>query len=385
VTWSLQEENAVEEQDSFTADGIDPQVARIEVNNLGEPRPTPYGTLRFYPRMKKHDLSICAYEDQPPEMLSGPEKATALRQGHNTCWLDAMVTGMRMHGIGRLAYDAKDPEDPPTCTSLTLELLRADWTSFNTLEDVNKFRDPILASIATQSNIHAGSMASPADLWQFAARGIPSVSFGTMKKKLCTTCGEANYHQTPQDIEVNSIELFNSGKATLPELLNARFEEQTIQSHRVDFATCTKCSDHPALPLRQKTVVIDRPPHILCIGLPTGEKTRMPDLSDPKTILDGVNMKYENLEGEARSVVYKAAALVYTSGANHWAVAANVKYKRTRAAKLMQEGWLECDGLTGAIREVNGRTLNPKIKGGSVARILFKRVYTDCDEEMQLR
>ncbi|KEQ85562.1 hypothetical protein M438DRAFT_197822 [Aureobasidium pullulans EXF-150] len=111
-------------------------------------------------------------------------------------------------------------------------------------------------------------MAKPIDFCQFGVRGTPSVSFNTTKKKLCA-CGEAIYHQTPQDIDVNSIETINtiSSTITLPALIDAHLEEQDIQRHKTDFSRCSTCGSQ--LPLRQKIILLDRPPHILCLGLPT--------------------------------------------------------------------------------------------------------------------
>jgi hypothetical protein len=57
-----------------------------------------------------------------------------------------------------------------------------------------------------------------------------------------------------------------------------------------------------------------------------------------------------------------------------------VKYKKTAASKTAVEGWLECDGQKDFRREVNWRTLKPKIKSGAVARVLLKRVYNEYEK-----
>ncbi|KAG9962574.1 hypothetical protein KCU61_g4598, partial [Aureobasidium melanogenum] len=134
---------------------------------------------------------------------------------------------MRMHGIGRLAYDASDKPSPEQnkVTSLTLSLLRADWTSLTSLAAVDKYRDPILKELDALACVKLGAEANPRDLWAYRAAGIPSVSFNTAKKKVCSKCHESTFHQTPQDISVNSLELKDSSspKMTLPQLINNRF------------------------------------------------------------------------------------------------------------------------------------------------------------------
>ncbi|KAG9563316.1 hypothetical protein KCU71_g6697, partial [Aureobasidium melanogenum] len=85
---------------------------------------------------------------------------------------------MRMHGIGRLAYDASDKPSPEQnkVTSLTLSLLRADWTSLTSLAAVDKYRDPILKELDARAYVKLGAEANPCDLWAYGAAGIPSVS-----------------------------------------------------------------------------------------------------------------------------------------------------------------------------------------------------------------
>ncbi|CAD0088246.1 unnamed protein product [Aureobasidium mustum] len=153
--------------------------------------------------------------------------------------------------------------------------------------------------------------------WQFATRGLPSVSCNTIKKKTCTWCAESTYHQTPQDIDVNSIELYGqaSSKGTFPHTLNSLIKDRAIQKHKEEFSTCTHCSSE--FPLSQKTVMLDLSAHILCVGLNTGEKDNLRDLKEPNTILGGVELKSEHISGEERSVKYKIVALVYSSGPSH--------------------------------------------------------------------
>lgn len=173
-----------------------------------------------------------------------------------------------MYRVGGLACDATYLVDTTACASHALHFLRTDWSAFVIATDVNKYRQPVLDSIAAQSRIKAGSMAKPIESWQFGVRGIPSVSFNTIKKELCA-CGEAIYHQAPQNIDVNSIEIINtiSSTTTLPALIDAHLKEQDIQRHKTDFSRCSTCGSQ--LPLRLKTTLLDRPPHILGLGLPT--------------------------------------------------------------------------------------------------------------------
>ncbi|KAG9602937.1 hypothetical protein KCU77_g1987, partial [Aureobasidium melanogenum] len=131
--------------------------------------------------------------------------------------------------------------------------------------------------------------------------------------------------------------------------------------------------------------MLHRPPHVLCVGMNIGEKDSLPDLKDPNTVLDGIKLKFEHIPGEQRSVKYKTVALVYSSGPNHWVSAVKVKYKKTAASKTAVEGWLERDGQKDSCREVNGRTLDPKIKSGAVAGVLLKRVYKECENGVYLQ
>ncbi|KAH0340598.1 hypothetical protein KCU81_g6724, partial [Aureobasidium melanogenum] len=243
-----------------------------------------------------------------------------------------------------------------------------------------RYPSPILDQVSAQSvHTEEGSMENPCEFWQFATRGSPSVSFNTIKKKTCTSCHDSTYYQTPQDIDVNSIELYGqaSSKNTFPHVLNSWFKDQAIRKHKDNFSTCSSCNNE--LPFEQKTVMLDRPPHFLCVGMNTGEKDSLPDLKDPNTVLDGVELKFEHISGEERSVKYKTIALVYSSGLNHFVSAVKVKYKKTASSKTAVEGWLECDGQKGSCREVDGRTLKPKIKSGAVARVLLKRVYNESE------
>ncbi|THY35000.1 hypothetical protein D6D01_01706 [Aureobasidium pullulans] len=140
---------------------------------------------------------------------------------------------MRVYRVGGHACDTTHPVDTTACASHTLDLLRTDWGAFEIATDVDMYRQPVLDSIAAQSRIKASSMAKAIGFWQFGVRGTPSVSFNTIKKKLCA-CGEAIYHQTPQDIDVNSIEIVNtiSSTTTLPALIDAHLEEQIYSAMR---------------------------------------------------------------------------------------------------------------------------------------------------------
>ncbi|KAG9676533.1 hypothetical protein KCU99_g2715, partial [Aureobasidium melanogenum] len=246
-----------------------------------------------------------------------------------------------------------------------LALIRADWSKFKK-ED------------------HARYL-NPGDFWQFAAKGLPSVSFDPIKKKTCTSCHESTCYQTSQDIDVNSIELYGqaSSQGTFPHALNSWFKDQDIQKHKENFSTCSSCNNE--LPFSQKTVMLDRLPHVLCVGMNTGEKDSLPDLKDPNTVLGGVELKFEHISGEERSVKYKTVALVYSGGPSHWVSAVRVKYQKTATSKTAVEGWLGCDGQKDSCREVNGRTLNPKINSGAVARVLLNRVYKECENGMYLK
>jgi hypothetical protein len=358
------------------------------------PRGTPFGLLQFYPRFAKHDLTLCAIPDDRQaaiQCLQGPEKMVSLHQGDNTCWLDSIVTGMRMHGIGRLAYDASDEPEQPTPTSETLRLLRADWSSFKSPKDIENYRNPLLhqVAIASAGSTKAGDMAHPLDLWQYGALGSPSVSFNTTKKKTCATksCATDNYHQTPQDKNINYIYLTvkPEKKRSVAELLNTHFADQTIAKARSGFENCRKCNTR--LPLTQKTVVVDRLPHVLCVALPSAEKAAMPDMSDPKKLLEGVTIKYTNLDGKEREVFYKTVSLLYQHSPLHWVVANYVESKvhaRTDDTKT-ESRWFVLDGQRRTASQADGRTFNSKLKNGEVAMILFKRVYEECDEESVLR
>lgn len=348
------------------------------------------GDLDFYPRIAKHDLTLCVKvdhadnDDADSRQLQGPEKMIRLAQGDNSCWHDAMAVAMRMHGIGRLAYDASDDSKEPNAS--LLELLRADWSTFVTQDDTDKYREPLLQQISLKSagQIKSGGMANPGDLWDYGAFGIPSVSFNTIKKKICAECGGSTYYQTPQDKDVNCLQLIETTgqKRSVSKLLNAHFADQSIKQGKTDFTNCEHCKH--ALPLVQKTVVLDRPPHILCVAIPSA-KDNLPDLSNPKELLDGVKMKFENFKGEEREIFYKTVSLVYLDSPKHWVVANFVQWKANPGVKNAQANWFVFDGMKDVARRVDGRQLNHKITSGAVTRILFKRVYQECDEGSRLK
>lgn len=77
--------------------------------------------------------------------------------------------------------------------------------------------------------------------------------------------------------------------------------------------------------------------------------------------------------------------MVYSSGPSHWVAVINVRYKKTAKSITAEEEWLECDGQKDTFRETNGRTLNPKINSGAVARVLLKRVYKECEDGVYLK
>ncbi|THW08691.1 hypothetical protein D6D25_07877 [Aureobasidium pullulans] len=195
--------------------------------------------------------------------------------------------------------------------------------------------------LKARSHVGVGKEANPGDLWTHGAAGIPSVSFNTAKKKVCGACGETNFYQTPQDISVNSLELVNTSepRMTVAQLVNAHFEEKGIQRPRHRFSTCKTCNED--LPLQQKTVFVDRPPHILCVALNIKEPDTLPDLNDWREVLDGFDLAFETIQGSTRHVFYECVALVYITGPenNHWVAANRVQCSEQRTGPQVTDGF----------------------------------------------
>ncbi|THW49424.1 hypothetical protein D6C77_06766 [Aureobasidium pullulans] len=236
--------------------------------------------------------------------------------------------------------------------------------------------------LKARSHVGVGEETNTGDLWTHGAAGIPSVSFNTAKKKVCGACGETNFYQTPQDISVNSLELVNTSepRMTVAQLVNAHFEEKGIQRPRHRFSTCKTCNED--LPLQQKTVFVDRPPHILCVALNIKEPDTLPDLNDWREVLDGFDLAFETIQGSTRHVFYECVALVYITGPenNHW-VAANRVQCSEQKNRPTGYRWLLCDGMKTTCSVISGRTFNPLIRKGKVARLLYKRVYVDIEHD----
>jgi hypothetical protein len=121
VIWPCSEQ-VTNEQDA-TSEGP-PQVADVLVRNMVWTN-TAQGPLCLYPGLHNHGSTLCAMPKQSDRV-----PVVHLKQGAKTCQANCIATAMRMHGLGRLAYDASEGSGSQTATSLMLALLRTDWSKF---------------------------------------------------------------------------------------------------------------------------------------------------------------------------------------------------------------------------------------------------------------
>jgi hypothetical protein len=134
--------------------------------------------------------------------------------------------------------------------------------------------------------------------------------------------------------------------------------------------------------LQQKTVFVDRPPHILCVALNIKESDTLPDLNDWSKVLDGFDLVFETIQGSTRHVFYECVAFVQITGSenNHW-VAANRLQCLEQKNRPTNHKWLLCDGTKATCSVISGRTFDLLIRKSKVARVLYKRVYVDHEHD----
>lgn len=106
---------------------------------------------------------------------------------------------MRMHGLGRLAYDASDGSGSQTATSLMLALIRADWSKFKK-EDHARYLSPILDQTSAQSlHIEEGSIGTQATSGSLQPKVCPaSLSIPSRRRRvlLVTSRPAIKHHKT---------------------------------------------------------------------------------------------------------------------------------------------------------------------------------------------
>lgn len=172
-------------------------------------------------------------------------------------------------------------------------------------------------------------------------------------------------------IQVNSLELVNTSKPrmTVAQLVNAHFEEKRIQRPRHQFSTGKTCNENPRL--QQKPGFVARPPHILCVALNIKEPDTLPDLNDWREVLNDLDLVFETIQDSTRHVFYECVAFVYITGSenNHW-VAANRVQCLEQKNRPTGYRWLLCDGTKTTCSVISGRTFNPLIRKGKIARVL---------------
>ncbi|KAG9533385.1 hypothetical protein KCU93_g448, partial [Aureobasidium melanogenum] len=192
-----------------------------------------------------------------------------------------------------LAYDASDTSGSPTATSLMLALLRVDWSKFKK-EDHARYLSPILDQISAQSlHIEEGFMGTQATSGSLQPKVCPvSLSIPSRRRRVLRA---TRPHTIRRDKISTAILLSCMAKQV----------QKTHSRRRSTLGLRIMPSNTTRKNVLQKTVMLDRLPHVLSVGMNTGEKNSLPDLRDPNTVLDGVELKFEHISGEERSVKYK--------------------------------------------------------------------------------
>lgn len=349
------------------------------------------GYAKVFSRMTPSDLTLSARPSVVDEagadsLILKPERVIALPQGtNNSCWADASLVALRMQGVGRLIGDTVKltPEPTKMHVKATLESLADDWQNL-TIAELQRRRDNILDLFAKHYERTPGYMSSLSEFFVEFAHMLPSLSCSIASAKPCPNqkCRHRNVQlpslETSPDNNICSVvDVFtpadsSTARPTVLALVQQFFQPRKIIRHRSGTVTdCEKCSQ--SLPTIDQRVIVDRAPHILSVDCPVGSAQNYPEVAKPHNLelLRPMELSYENLKGEKRTVTYMLCSVIHLVGAAHWVVSSRVKL-----GDEQDPSWITCNGLASkTVAPCTPQDVTRVILQRRVQRFMFKRIY----------